>query len=227
MVRWLDLLLKLIEGEESSNDNDDLLLYINCSLDLLVDLLSIPEEQPHLIKYLDAIHFNTRCKLSTAASSLQQQQQQHVLTRQLLKRIYALTAPSLEKQFYHRRATIVQKLCQKYFFDDTKDIVFAGVGLLCDGKSLRNIAITDKQLCQLLTKLRLVAAGADHSRDYLVQLLIEYTTIPSKQSLGASSYSVYPTKNQMWGVQNVIPPSRRLVNSKNAVLNLPKLTPLR
>ena len=125
-------------------------------MELLIDLLSGIITRQYLVLYLDAIHFVVRCQRSV---------QNDKLTLQLLQRVYRLvefpirdkTALSKEDvtSIYHMRATIFQKLLHRHYVNAAPEVLYAGVGLLCNGKFLHGAmqALEDIQVLDILSRL--------------------------------------------------------------------------
>lgn len=231
VVTYIDLLLDLLEKANSSEEemSQDEWLLLHRSLELLIDLLSSSATREHLVSYLDAIHFLVRCKLSSKDT------QNHRLALQLLGRVEKLVQfPSrgqhttMSRQDviskYHERATLLQKLCHKYYPEELPEVIYAGVGLLCNGSHLERAmaGLTDTQVWDVVYRMRIVGDDdKNKGRDYWMNVLLYHVTIPPLEQL--SSLPLYPTETILWN-PSVIPPGRTFANdSSSAVLSLPKL----
>lgn len=235
VVTWIDTLLGLLEKANAEDEglSQDEWLLLTRSLELLIDLLSSSVTREHLIPYLEAIHFVVRCKL--LSNKKKSDSQNHRLVQQLLARIQKLVQFPIRGQhtamskadvvsMYHERATILQKLCHRHYPDQLPEVIYAGVGLLCNGSYLKRAmmgALTDEQVWDIVRRMRIVGdeEDKDKGRDYWMEVLLHHVTIPPFEEL--SSFPLYPTERVLWN-PSVIPPGRFAPES-SAVLSLPKL----
>jgi len=228
VVTWIDKLLELLEkaGEEEDLSQEEWLL-LQRSLELLIDLLSSSTTREHLVPYLNAIHFSVRCKLNKNDS------QNHRLVQQLLGRsqkliqfpirgAHAAMSRADVISMYHERANILQKLCHRHYPEQLPEVIYAGVGLLCNGSYLKRAmgALTDEQLWDVVYRMRIVGdEDEDKGRNFWMEVLLNHVTIPRFEEL--SSFPLYPTERVLWN-PSVIPPGR-LASESSVVLSLPKL----
>jgi intron-binding protein aquarius len=234
---WINRLLEYFEGKTkhggmflSDHVPKDISAYILRSLELLIDMLSAFDTREFIMLYLDSIHFAVRCQLALKEAP----RVAHRLVRQLLSRVYSLlqfpvridkTPLSKEEivSAYHSRASIVQKLCHRYYADDLPEVVYAGVGLLCNGKYLPNAmgGLDEDKLVDLLHRLRLVDrndfAG---NREYALAILVHHLSPPPYPLDELKAFPLYPTETLLFD-HNVIPPGTFL--RKSQVLSIPKL----
>ena len=128
--------------------------FLHRALELLIDLLSSVPTRTNLIPYLHAIHFAIKCRRALGTSRYSRADEHMFLTQQLLERVTvllefpvpqeidpvvssgnsgcSLTAVQVRDEYY-RRATILPKMCHRYFADQLPDVIYAGVGFLCSG----------------------------------------------------------------------------------------------
>jgi len=227
---WINSLLQYFEGEkvsiqelneeESTENSRSVLEYLHRSLELLIDLLSAFDSRQFLVLYLNSINFTVRCQFSLNATSFQRQ---HLL-QQLLLRVYRLIdfpvgcfdrSPRSKSEIisnYHSRATIFQKLCHRYYLDDTEEVVYAGVGLLCNGSFLPRAlgGLPDSKLTDLLHRLRLLDKnGCKNERDYQMAILLHYLTPPPYPLDRLRNFPVYPSERVLFD-RSLIPPGTLL-----------------
>lgn len=236
-VKWVEGLLECLEGKSKHGDlfrNEelpkDVAIYLPRSLDLMIDLLSAFDTRQFMVLYLDSIHFAVRCKLALKEVP----RNTHRLVQHLLTRAYRLLGfpvrsdktPLSKEQtvsVYHSRASIVQKLCHRYYADDLPEVVYAGVGLLCNGKYLPRAmgGLEDDKVLDLLHRLRLVDkddfAG---DRGYMMAILVHHVSLPPYPLDQLKSFPLYPTESILFD-HNVIPPGTLF--RKMPVLSIPKL----
>ena len=228
VITWVDNILDLIE---KANDEEDLTqeewLLLQRSLELLIDLLSSSETREHLVHYLNATHFVIRSKVTKWHT------QNHRLVQQLLGRVENMIQFPVRGQqtniskadvisMYHERATVLQKLCHRHYPDELPEVIYAGVGLLCNGSHLKRAmaALTDGQVWDIVYRMRIVGGDdKEKSRDFWMDVLLYHVSIPPFDEL--SSFPLYPTERVLWN-PSMIPPGRFAPES-SAVLSLPKL----
>jgi hypothetical protein len=233
VVTWIDSVLKLFEKgttDDNKNLSQDEWLLLTRSLELLIDLLSLSVTREHLVPYLEAIHFYVQCKL--LSNSKKNDSQNYRLVQQLLSRIQKLLQFPIRGQhtamseadvvsMYHERATILQKLCHRHYPQELPEVIYAGVGLLCNGSYLKRAmaALTDDQVWDLVHRMRIVGdEDKERGRDFWMEILLHHVTIPPFEEL--SSFPLYPTERVLWN-PSVIPPG--FAPESSAVLSLPKL----
>jgi len=219
VVQWIEKILTTLQGPSHENRE-----FLYRSLELLVDMLSAIVTRQYLVMYLDAIHFVVRCKRSS---------QDDKLTLQLLQRVYRLGAfpirdkTALSKEdvtsIYHMRATILQKLLHRHYPDASPEVIYAGVGLLCNGKYLPRAmgGLSDVQIMDVLYRIRLIESKESFQgdRELMMDILMHHVTIPPYPLDQLRTIPLYPTENILWD-HNIIPPNRTRTNT---VLSLPKL----
>jgi intron-binding protein aquarius len=248
VLRMIDSLLQVLEEKTQDDDMDEntpdekgaastaddaTLLYVHRCLELLIDLLSTWKTRMYLVPYLEATHFYLRATRSALVS-------QDVLAGQLLDGLHALLTfplypytgePQTKAEclaLYHQRASTLQKMAHRHFAETLPDVIYAGVGILCqDDKFLgRALAgLTQVELHDFLYKMRLVETTdpETYDRSFLMAVLEAYLIIPADPTEELRTYPLYPTEQVLWDV-NRIPPSRRLKESNSSpVLALPKL----
>ena len=228
IVTWIDKILELLMSDENLSQQEWQLL--TRSLELLIDLLSSSVTREHLVPYLDATHFCVRCKMLSYNKS---DSQNHLLVQQLLHRIQKLVQFPIRGQhtamskadvisMYHERATVLQKLCHRHYPEQLPEVIYAGVGLLCNGSYLKRAmgGLTDEQVWDIVHRMRIVGNNdQEKGREYWMEVLLYHATIPPFEEL--SSLPLYPTEQVLWN-PSVIPPGR-LPPETSAVLSLPKL----
>ena len=219
VVTWVEKVLAMLE---CPSDNNSYLLYR--SLELMIDMLSAILTRQYLVLYLDSIHFVVRCKRCKLTDKL---------ALQLLQRVYRLVSfPIRDKtalskldvtSMYHMRATILQKLLHRHYADLAPQIIYAGVGLLCNGKYLQRAigGLEEAQILDILYRLRLVESKEMFlgDRGLMMDLLLHHVTIPPYPLDQLKAIPLYPTEIILWD-HNLIPPNR---SNPSTVLSLPKL----
>ena len=219
VVSWIERLMTFIEAPIEKNS-----IFLCRSLELLIDLLSAIMTRQYLVLYLDAIHFVVRCQRSDQFDKL---------TLQMLQRVYRLVGfpirdkMALSKEdvtsIYHMRATIFQKLLHRYYANAAPEVVYAGVGILCNGKYLHGAmrGLEDIQVLDILSRLRLVENNETFKGDrgFMMDILLHHVTIPAYPLDQLKAIPLYPTETILWD-HNLIPPNR---TKTSIVLSLPKL----
>jgi len=243
-----------VDGDVSSSD---VWAFVHRSLELLIDLLSSHETRQYLIVYMDSIHFTVRCRLAVGNQFAKYEPLR--LAQQLLQRINRLvtllpleTSVSVTVQhttagtslkslslspvdvvsLYHRRATTLQKMCHRHY-PHLKDVIYAGVGLLCEGNAnyLRRVfgGLQEGQLAELLNRMRLVDCTSTTSEvleerddEFLWNVLFDYLAVPPHPLEQLKSFPLYPTESVLWD-NNLIPPTHFALRRSSPVLSLPKL----
>jgi intron-binding protein aquarius len=236
-VQWIEGLAQYIEGRSKygdlfAKDSDaprTVKTYLHRSLELLIDLLSAFDTRQFMVLYLDSIQFTVRCKLALQKSCNDR------LVQQLVARIHGLLdfpvrsdkTPLSKEQVvssYHARASILQKLCHRYHAEELPEVIYSGVGLLCNGKYLSRAmgGLNDKKVLDLLYRLRLVndKDTFDGDREYMMAILMQYVSLPAYPLDQLKSFPLYPTEAILFD-HNVIPPGTLL--RKTPVLSIPKL----
>jgi hypothetical protein len=216
----------------------DVWRFLHRSLELLIDLLSVTSTRLFLVAYLDSIHFAVRCRLAVGHRFAIPENLR--LIQHLLGRINGLlafpfddvTQKHLSKvdvvSMHHTRATILQKMAYRHYPEDLTTVIYAGVGLLC-GRQTRNsylersfVGFSDSKLLNLLYKMRLLAEeDPSLTRDFMIQVLGNYLTIPPHPMDQLRSFPLYPTESLLWD-HSIIPPSSSQLRATQ-VLALPKL----
>ncbi|GKZ01504.1 hypothetical protein MPSEU_001101000 [Mayamaea pseudoterrestris] len=244
------------DDNEDDNDTDEASLhlhqwiFVHRALEILIDVLGITQSQRRVSVYLQSMHFCLQCRLVLGVSTFSKAEENMFLAQQLLERIDKLlkqypvvhsTSRGHDKQYvslssteqqalYHARASILQKLCHRYYAELVPDLVYAGVGLLCRSSTfVRNAlgGLQDSQLLELLHKMRLVDVTTGHSelysRDFLLSVLEEYIVMPPDAIQQLTSFPLYPTKSILWDPTK-IPPSLASMLPASRVLSVPKLS---
>ena len=227
VITWIDKTIALLQqayaDEQVSQESWQLL---HQSLELLLDLLSFIVTRQHLVPYLDAIHFAVRCKLLMNKNDNQNRQ----LTHQLLARIQKMmqfpihnSKPMSKAEvisMYHDRATVLQKLCHRHYSEQLPEVIYAGIGLLCNGSYLKRAmaGLSEKYIWDIVYRMRLVGDEKVMDRDFGMAVLLYHVTIPPFDEL--TSFPLYPTEQVLWN-PSVIPSGR--VMETSMVLSLPKL----
>ena len=231
---------------EASTDVEDLTrdtpihvwTFLHRSLELLVDLLSATATRVFLLTYLDSIHFAVRCRLAVGHRFATPENLR--LIQHLLGRINGLLSFPLDDMtqkhlskvdvisMHHTRAAILQKMAYRHYPDELKAVIYAGVGLLCSRQTKNSfleqtfIGFSDEKLLDLLYKMRLVSEmDPTLSRNFLLQVLGNYLTIPPYPMDQIRSFPLYPTEALLWD-HSIIPPSTIQLRATQ-VLALPKL----
>lgn len=234
VVKWINGLLDYLEGKTTRGDlfGEDkeisihVAAYLNRSLELLIDLLSAFDTRQFFVLYLDSIHFTVRCKLAVVKAPR--------LVKHLLTRVYGLVdfpvrgdkTPLSKEQVvtsYHARASIFQKLCHRYYAEELPEVIYAGVGLLCNGTYLPRAmsGLEDDKILDLLHRLRLVDKDAfSGDREYMMAILMKHVSVPYYPLDKLKSFPLYPPESILFD-HNIIPPGTLL--RKTPVLSIPKL----
>lgn len=249
------------DDHKRHNHNDemnDASFYFICrALELLVDILSLANSRLYLVPYLEATHFVVRLDMALAHRRKKDHHHHHHdnnnkhhgswLLQDWATRLERLLAfpvhPTLPQRslsrldvmaIYHGRASMLQKLCHRYYPDQLASIVHAGVGLLCHGffvinalKAAGSEETFDAILRDLLHRLRLVdkTAAAPPSRNFLIRILLHHLTIPPDPLEQLTHLPLYPTERMLWN-EHLIPSNMNDSSSNNTtatVLSLPKL----
>jgi intron-binding protein aquarius len=124
---------------------------------------------------------------------------------------------------YHSQATLFQRLCHCHYPEELPEVIFAGVGLLCNGNYLSRVmaGLPDDKLFDLLFRLRLLEKNSySGNRDYMMAILMHHLTVPPYPLDQLKSYPLYPTEQVLFD-HNVIPPGT--VIHRTPVLSIPKL----
>jgi intron-binding protein aquarius len=243
-------------SRNGNNNNNKIVewTFLHRALELLIDLLSSVPTRTHLIPYLHAIHFAIKCRRALGTSRYSRADEHMFLTQQLLERVTvllefpvpqevdpdgskdndgsgsgcSLTAVQVRDEYY-RRATILQKMCHRYYAVELPDVIYAGVGLLCSGGPYLRQAVggfVHGNLTELLHKMRLVdkneGGPENYSREFLLLVLEEYLTLPQDPLEELQSFPLYPTERVLWDFSR-IPPSHSSLLPASNVLALPKL----
>ena len=217
--------------------------YIHRSLELWIDLLSMTNSRLFLIKYCDAIHFNVRCRLAVGhymAAPENLRLVQHLLRKIHVLLEFPITDDGLNEHLskvdvismHHTRATILQKMAYRHYPRDLQQVIYAGVGLLCDGRNgYKNsylersfVGFSDEDLLHLLYRMRLIHHKDDknYTRNFLLEVLANALCIPPYPTDQLKALPLYPTETVLWD-HNIIPPSSAQLRVTQ-VLALPKLT---
>ncbi len=225
---------------ESGDVPAEVWLFLHRSLELLIDLLSLASTRFFLLSYLNSIDFSVRCRLAVGNEFAVPENLR--LVQYLLTRINSLVAfpiqdanhKSLSKidmlSMHHARATTLQKMAHRHYPDDLKQVIYAGVGLLCGQGSINIsylersfVGFSDKDLTHLLYRLRLLP-DSDETRDrhYMLEVLSTFLSIPPYPTDQLKLYPLYPTEEVLWDL-SVIPASSSQLRSSQ-VLALPKLS---
>jgi intron-binding protein aquarius len=226
--------------DKSDNVPPKVWLFLHRSLELLIDLLSLASTRFFLVTYLNSIDFSVRCRLAVGNEYAIPENLR--LVQYLLTKINSLLAfpiqdanhKSLSKidvlSMHHARATTLQKMAYRHYSQDLKQVIYAGVGLLC-GQSSNNVSylersfvgFSDKDLTHLLYRLRLIP-DTDETRDrhYMLQILSYYLAMPPYPTDQLKLYPLYPTEEVLWDL-SIIPASSSQLRSTQ-VLALPKLS---
>ncbi len=215
-------------------------LFLHRSLELVIDLLSLSFTRFFFVSYLNSIDFSVRCRLAVGNEFAVPENLR--LVQYLLTRINSLLAfpiqdanhKSLSKidmlSMHHARATTLQKMAHRYYPQDLKQVIYAGVGLLCGQGSINIsylersfVGFSDKDLTHLLYRLRLIP-DSDETRDrhYMLEVLSYFLSIPPYPTDQLKRYPLYPTEEVLWDL-SVIPASSSQLRSSQ-VLALPKLS---
>lgn len=214
-------------------------VFLERSLELLIDLLSLSSARLFLVPYLKSIDFSVRCRL--AVGNVYAVPEDLRLVQSLLRKINSLLSfpihdsnhESLSKvdvvSMHHARATTLQKMAYRHYPQDLQQVIYAGVGLLCGESCVKNsylerafVGFSDENLTNLLYRLRLLPdQDKTHSRSYMLQVLGYHLSIPPYPTDQLKAYPLYPTERLLWDL-SVIPSSSTQLRSTQ-VLALPKL----
>lgn len=226
--------------DQSGDVPGEVWLFLHRSLELVIDLLSLASTRFFLVCYLNSIDFSVRCRLAVGNEFAVPENLR--LVQYLLTRINSLLAfpiqnanhKSLTKidmlSMHHARATTLQKMAHRHYSQDLKPVIYAGVGLLC-GQGSMNISylersfvgFSDKDLTNLLFRMRLIPDSDEtRTRQYMLEVLSYYLSIPPYPTDQLKLYPLYPTEEVLWDL-SVIPASSNQLRSTQ-VLALPKLS---
>ena len=246
MVQVVHRLLQLLE-HTTLKDNEETTIFVHRALEFITDALSDMSSRHYLALYLKHTHFLIHCRLAmgnntnadvpSAPSS--STTRALGLTRQLLERVQTLLQwPIVHNRvldtvdtlaYYYQRASAFQKMCHRYYSNELPDIVFAGVGILCQPSFVRQAlsgALTDSQLQDLLHKMRLIDATESfqylYNREFLIQVIEDFLILPKDPLETLQQYPLYPTEALLWDFAK-IPPSHSSLLPPSNVLSLPKL----
>ena len=223
----------------NSKDSKNSWSFLFRSLELMIDLLSVTSTRLCLVTYLDAIHFSVRCHLSLdKCNDLPENNRQ--LLEHLIRMIDQLLAFPVQDvnhrhmskiditSMYHARASVFQKMAHRHYPQKLQHVIHTGVGLLCCRQNKNSYierllaGFDDKDLQQLLFRMRLVDTDSDHpERTFMLKVLEHHLTIPEYPIDQLRSLPLYPTEAVLWD-GNIIPPSNSKLRS-NPVLALPKI----
>jgi len=185
------------------------------------------------------MHFIVRCRMAIGTVEFSLAHEHMYLTQQLLERIHQLVRLPMRDgkmltkvdavSMYHRRGVMLQKMCFRHFARELPDIIYSGVGVLCNGSDFVRrtmAALKDEELLELLHKMRLLEKNGggqeNHSREFLLQVLEDYLTAPTDALEYLQSLPLYPTEQVLWDFSK-IPPSHSSLLPASNVLSLPKL----
>jgi intron-binding protein aquarius len=130
---------------------------------------------------------------------------------------------------HHSRATMLQKMAHRHYPRELQSVIYAGVGLLCAGQQKHSylerafVGFSDDNLEKLLYKMCLLQENDDKlmTRDFMLQVLADYLSIPPYPMDQLRAFPLYPTKSMLWD-HSVIPPSSSQLRVSQ-VLAVPKL----
>ena len=232
--------------------------FLHRALELLLDLVTFTATITSccLAPYLQAMHLTVRCRLAIGTAAASRAAPNMLLTQQLLERLsrqlqqvlMATTstttggAPAANshvqiRSLYHARASILQKMCHRHYAQELPDVIYSGVGLLCQASFLREAlgGLEDHKLLELLHRMRLVNQNnnnnADsrgenqllYNREFLLQVLEDFLVLPRDPLEELQHFPLYPTEQVLWDFTR-IPPSHSSLLPESHVLSLPKLS---
>lgn len=246
-------------------ESEQVWAFLHRGLELMIDLLSTHDTRQYLVVYMDSMHFSVRCRLAVGNRFANYGPLR--LAQQLLQRINRLaTLLPLESSvnvhtnttidnlkhlsptpvdivsLHHKRATTLQKICHRHY-PHLKDVIYAGVGLLCNKHKSNNGAgqegnvkyvrrvlggLEEGQLAELLHRLRLADKASneevfeEHDDNFLWNVLLDYLTIPPHPLEQLKSFPLFPTESILWD-HNLIPPTHFALRRSSPVLSLPKI----
>ena len=229
-----------IDLPNETGDNPEVWLFLHRSLELVIDLLSLASTRFFLVSYLNSIDFSVRCRLAVGNEFAVPENLR--LVQYLLTRINSLLAfpiqdanhKSLSKidmlSMHHARATTLQKMAHRHYPQNLKQVIYAGVGLLCGQGSINIsylersfVGFSDKDLTHLLYRLRLIPDSDEtRARQYMLEVLSYFLSIPPYPTDQLKLYPLYPTEEVLWDL-SIIPASSSQLRSTQ-VLALPKLS---
>ena len=235
--------------------------YASKALELLLDLLSFPQTRTHVAPYLSSRHLVVQLVMSKLYK--QKKNETFVLLRQQvdmlldaermevatsipeagggeINSLSTLPYNDVSSQQVHQRAHTLQKLLHRHHTVETSEVIFAGVGRVCDSKWLRSKIDLWKEetLYDVCYRLRLVDdnEGDDTTetsakqlgctrRDLLSSILLYHQSSRSSDAAILSSAPLYPTETLLWDAHSLPPSNTYLLgpNSTESSLSLPKL----
>ena len=218
-------------SNESNTSQRNLFAFFHQTLQLLIDLLSIAASRRYLRPYLLSINFTVHCALSSMPKS-------STLFAQLLHMLQELeqfdfedkrdddttkkTSSEMNAAKYHDRAHILQKLCHKRHQETCSDIIFAGVGMICQRPFLESkLRLLDFDILKdLAFRLRLIPDKDDinHEKKVITEILLYHHVLPRSSLEMLKTLPLYPSEKLLWD-QHQLPPSL----SRSKTLALPKL----
>ena len=236
--------------------------YASKALELLLDLLSYPQTRTHVAPYLSSRHLVVQLVMSKLYK--EKKNETFVLLRQQVDMLLdsermevATSIPEaggggevtslstlpfndVSSQQVHQRAHTLQKLLHRHHTLETSEVIFAGVGRVCDSKWLRSKIDLWKEetLYDVCYRLRLVDdnEGDDTTetsakqlgctrRELLSSILLYHQSSRSSDAAILSSAPLYPTETLLWDAHSLPPSNTYLLgpNNTESSLSLPKL----
>ncbi len=240
--------------------------YSSKILELLLDLMSYPQTRTHVASYLSSRNlvvllrssklYNTQKKGKAGERFvLIRQQVDMLLESERMEVANTTSSPSdasspspwggnnnkdsisSSEQIIHLRAHVLQKLLHRHHETETSEVIFAGVGRVCDSNWLRSkIDLwSENTLYDICYRLRLVDDEDGEKTEIVAKrlgctrrklltsiFLYHHSSRPSDATV-LSSAPLYPTESLLWDACSV--PSSNIYHSQggNESLCLPKL----
>lgn len=219
--------------------------FLNRSLELLTDLLLLPPARRHIRPYLLSQNFGVRLSLSHPYLPPTSLSPAGCLFRQLHSMLVETfnfgydeaTSRSLADEEVasrlHGRAHVLQKLCHRHYPNEATDIIYAGVGRVCNTNFLeKNLRVLDLEVLRdLCRRLRLVddsdeALASSYGNDarlrsYLTCVVLHHHTYSATEATTLSSIPLYPDESLLWN-PHLVPPGN-VGRNTSPILALPKL----
>jgi len=225
--------------------------YISKCLELLLDLMSYSQTRTHVAVYLASRHvvvllMSTKLYSSrnSAFSELFRQQVDMLLDSERVEvsTIGVKDTIASVVTAHQRGAHTLQKLLHRHHATEASEVIFAGVGRVCEAKWLRSKVNlwSEDTLYDICHRLRLVDdADIDVGyatasiakrlgctrREILTSILLYHQSSRPSDAMILASAPIYPSEDLLWDAHSVPPGDIRLLGPEGGrlSLSLPKL----
>ncbi len=245
-------------GDDNKTKNDSekkmeqKLEFLHVALQFILDLLSTTATRKYLRPYLLSINFSVKCTLSQLFKSFlsPSASASASTTKQLPSRLFVqlttmlqdletfsvqdVSAAPISKadmaSMYHERAHILQKLTHRHYPNEFSELIYAGVGMICEYSFLkRNLdrIIDADVLVDVAYRLRLIPAkgeqgndndnsddedensggylSAKMKREYVTEVMLYHHTLRPTEEQTLSKLPLYPDEKLLWN-PHLVPP---------------------